>query len=75
MAGVLFYCSDKRIVRGDTGATVCTDVDSWGQMYFIGTDRFVPLKMTDGSFAYLQNDTVILASSVPSGSTPAADSF
>lgn len=75
VAGVLFHTSDKRIVSGDSGATVCSYVDTWGQMYFNGTDRFVPLKLTDGSFAYLQNDMVIAANSVPSGSTPAAARF
>ncbi|WP_154096430.1 hypothetical protein [Microbacterium testaceum] len=69
-ADAYFLTSDGRLVAGDTGAVLTTDVDNFGRMLWNGSNWRWPLKKKDGSFTYVQDGTEIVASGIPAGSTP-----
>ncbi|MFJ4159298.1 hypothetical protein [Microbacterium testaceum] len=69
-ADAYFLASDGRLIAGDTGTVLTTDVDSYGRMLWNGSNWRWPLKKKNGSFTYVQNGTEIAANGIPSGSTP-----
>ncbi|MDQ1174236.1 hypothetical protein QE430_002543 [Microbacterium testaceum] len=68
--GAVFLTPDGRLLDGASGNLIVSNVDSVGQ-YALGPDgnSFVPLKMRDGSFAWLEGVAPTPTVGVPSGST------
>ncbi len=74
-SGSFFLSPDYRLIQGKTGATVATNVASWGDIYFDGNFFYLPLKKRDSSFTWLQNDNEQSAVGIPSGAKPLGARF
>lgn len=75
VSGSSFLTSDARLVRGDQGVNLITDVKAYGLVFWDGSDYYQPFQKTDDSFVYLLNSTETSASGVPSGSVPVVARF
>ncbi|MCM3501526.1 hypothetical protein M3667_06475 [Microbacterium sp. P26] len=75
VAGRIFFTTFSSLIDGRADTTLANGVKSYGSAYSDGTHYRLPLEKTDGSFAYLQDDSEIAAVGVPAGSTPASSSF
>ncbi|MCM3501522.1 hypothetical protein M3667_06455, partial [Microbacterium sp. P26] len=68
--GAVFLAPDGRLLDGRNGNLIVSNVDSFGQnVPGANGDTFVPLKMRDGSFRWMQNVASNPTVGVPSGST------
>lgn len=71
--GAQFVAPDGRLINGQDGTIMATNVDSVGAV-FISNNLgrwYLPLKKRDGACVYLENGTEKAAVGVPSGSKPA----
>lgn len=73
-AGSSFITSDGREIRGDDGTVRLTGVKSHGT-YFGGSQSTMAFALQDGSFVYLESNTVKTAVGIPAGSAPACGRF
>lgn len=73
--GSSFITADGREMVGAQGTVRITDVKARGTYYNGGSTSLTAFSKQDGTFVYLEDNTVKSAVGVPSGSTPACGSF
>lgn len=66
--GGLFLTPDNRLISAD-GTLYASNVAEVGAGYGAGTTWHLPLRLTDGTFAWINTGTVAAAPAIPAGST------
>ncbi len=69
-ADAYFLAPDGRLVAGDDGSVLTTNVESFGRMLWDGSHWRWPLKKSDGSFTVIKDGAESAVTGIPSGSTP-----